>query len=83
METTAEQGKKNREKIYKFVIDYITEHGYAPTFREMGKGVGLRSTSTVHNHIRTLISMGLLETDAEEGSPRALRMPGYRLCKID
>lgn len=80
---TSAQSIAVRKRIEKFVIDYITEHGYAPTVREIGEGVGLRSTSSVQAHIRTMINAGTLETDAAEGSPRALRVPGYRFCKID
>lgn len=36
------------EKIYEFCKSYIDEHGYAPTIREIGNGVGLKSTSTVY-----------------------------------
>lgn len=32
---------KTTEKIYDFCKSYIDEHGYAPTIREIGKGVGL------------------------------------------
>ena len=38
---------KTTEKIYDFCKSYIDEHGYAPTIREIGKGVGLSSTSVV------------------------------------
>lgn len=77
------QGEKTRTEIEKFVITYITDHGYPPTFREIGNAVGLRSTSSVQKQIRTMICMGIFETDADEGTPRALRVPGYRFCKID
>lgn len=35
-----------RQKIYDFIVQYITEHGYSPTVREIGAGVGLQSTNT-------------------------------------
>ena len=38
---------KTTEKIYDFCKSYIDEHGYAPTIREIGKGVGL-SLSLIH-----------------------------------
>lgn len=45
------------EKIYEFCKSYIDEHGYAPTIREIGSGVGLKSTSTVYTHMQRLFKM--------------------------
>lgn len=72
---------ETRQKIYDFIVQYIQEHGYAPTVREIGKGVGLKSTSTVHGHLTRMFKMGMLETDTECSSPRAIRVPGYRFVK--
>jgi repressor LexA len=62
--------------IIEFIRSYIKEHGYPPCVREIAAGVGLKSTSTVHSHLKSLIESGHLETDAEFGSPRAIRVPG-------
>jgi len=70
-----------RERILKFVTEYITQHGYPPTTREIGDGVGLKSTSTVNKHIHIMLDVGDLETDAERGMARALRVPGMQFVK--
>ena len=70
------------EKILKVITAYIMIHGYPPSFREIAMGTGLKSTSTVHAHIKSMIKSGMLETDAETCSPRALRVPGYRYIKV-
>lgn len=71
-------GDTIRADIVAFIIQYINKHQYPPSIREIGNGVGLRSTSTVHAHIKKLISDGKLETDADETSlSRAIRVPGY------
>lgn len=80
---TERQGKATRERILRFIIDYIQQHGYAPTIREIGAGVGLKSTSSVMTHLMKLFAEGKLETDAPEGSPRAIRVPGYRFDKAE
>ena len=80
-ETTERQGKDTRKRIVSFIVDYISQHGYAPTIREIGEGSGLRSTSSVNAHMRRLFADGKLETDAQEGTPRAIRVPGYRFVK--
>lgn len=54
---------KTTEKIYDFCKSYIDEHGYAPTIREIGKGVGLSSTSVVHRHMQRLFRNGRFETE--------------------
>lgn len=61
------------EKIYDFCKSYIDEHGYAPTIREIGKGVGLSSTSVVHRHMQRLFNEGKLATE-HPGEARAFRI---------
>ena len=70
-----------KERILQFIIDYITKHGYAPSVRENGEGVGLKSSSTVQAHLKKMLELGMLESDAPEGTPRALRIPGYKFLK--
>lgn len=79
--TTTEQGYETRKRIYDFVVDYIQEHGYPPTVREIGDGVYLASTSSVHGHILQMLENGTLETDAQNGSSRAIRVPGYKFVR--
>lgn len=69
--------------IQRYVIKYLLEHGYSPSVREIGDAVGLRSTSTVHFHIKRMLENGMLESDAEYGSPRAIRVPGYKVVKVE
>lgn len=77
-------GKKVRERILNMIVQYIQAHGYPPSFREIGASVGLKSTSSVKEHIDKMLIDGMLETDATEGnSPRALRVPGYKFVKED
>lgn len=80
--TTTKQGKQSRQRIMTYITDYITLHGYAPTFREIGAGVGLKSTSSIKNHIDKLIKSGKLETDAPFGTPRAIRVAGWKMVKV-
>ncbi len=70
--------KPTRERILEFITFYIIAHGYPPTTREIGDGTGIKSTSTINHHIHIMLDTGMLETDAEWGSPRALRVPGMQ-----
>lgn len=69
-----------QEKILAAIIEYITEHGYSPTVREIGDAVGLRSPATVHGYLEKMFDDGILETDAPR-TPRAIRVPGYEFIK--
>ena len=77
------KGQQTRIRIYKYVVAYIQEHGYPPSVREIGDGVGLKSTSSVYSHLKRMLEDGMLETDAEFGQPRALRVPGYKYIKVE
>lgn len=70
------------EQILSYIIQYISEHGYPPTFREIGDGVGLKSTSSVQSYMEQLRASGKIETDATEGMSRAIRVPGYKFVPI-
>lgn len=74
-------GEQTRKIIYEKVVEYIQKHGYSPTVREIGEMVGLTSTCTVHNHLLRMFEDGTFETDAKLGTPRAIRVPGYRFVK--
>lgn len=74
-------GDKTRAAIRVFIISYIHEHGYSPTFQEIGEAVELKSKSSVSNHIKKMLETGLIETDADFGTPRAIRIPGYQFVK--
>lgn len=73
--------KTTKQRILEFIVSYIQGHSYPPTVREIGEGVGLKSTSSVQSHIVRMLDCGMLETDAEPGSTRAIRVPGYKFVK--
>lgn len=67
-------GRKPRgdtqDKILAYIQSEIQNRGYAPSVREIGEAVGLKSTSTVHGHLTRLEKKGLLHRDAMK--PRAM-----------
>lgn len=75
------KGEETRSRIMECIVSYISEHGYPPTFREIGEAVGLSSTCTVKQHLDKLFAEGKLETD-EPGSSRAIRVSGYAFIEI-
>ena len=63
--------KDRRERILEFIRQYIEEHGVAPSVREIGREVDIRSTKAVKYHLDRLVEQGLLERIP--GKARSLR----------
>jgi repressor LexA len=63
---------KRQKEIFDFIGKYAAKTGYPPTVREIGKAVGLHSSSTVHAHLANLEKIGLLRRDPSK--PRAIEM---------
>ena len=63
---------KRQQEIFEFIKKYSASHGYPPTVRDIGKAVGLASSSTVHAHLSNLEKVGLLRRDPSK--PRALEL---------
>lgn len=60
------------EQILRFVNQFIQENGYSPSVREIGEGVGLRSTASVSYHLQALQAKGLLRPAGAKGRKRAI-----------
>jgi repressor LexA len=63
---------KRQSEIFQFIRRYLGKYGYPPTVREIGKAVGLHSSSTVHAHLANLEKAGLLRRDPSK--PRAIEL---------
>lgn len=53
-----------QKQVLAYIEDHIAERGYPPTVREIGKGVNLSSSSTVHAHLKALEDAGLIKREA-------------------
>jgi len=60
------------ERILEYVNWFVQENGYAPSVREIGAAVGLRSTASVTYHIQALQEKGLLQSPGGKGRKRAI-----------
>jgi len=63
---------KRQKEIFDYIRKYAAKTGYPPTVREIGKAVGLTSSSTVHAHLANLEKIGLLRRDPTK--PRAIEL---------
>lgn len=67
-----EHGIELRERMYQFISKYVSDMGYSPTVREIGKAVGLKSSASVYNHLTQLEIEGRIAT--KPNSPRTIRI---------
>jgi repressor LexA len=63
---------KRQQEIFDFIKRYSAKYGYPPTVRDIGKAVGLASSSTVHAHLANLERLGMLRRDPTK--PRAIEL---------
>ena len=77
MENEYEQTRETgRERVYKFIVEFIKKNGYSPSVREICDGTGLSSTSSVYNHLVILKMMGKI--DMKENTSRSIRLVEYK-----
>lgn len=60
------------QMILEFVNRFMQENGYAPSVREIGSAVGLRSTASVTYHLQQMQEKGLLLSPVNKGQKRAI-----------
>ena len=58
--------------ILEFVNAFVQENGFAPSVREIGAAVGLRSTASVSYHLQQLQEKGYLQSPGVKGRKRAI-----------
>ena len=68
-----EKLSRMQQRVYDYIAESIAEHGSAPSVREVGEALGLKSPSTVHFHIKHLQEMGLIEKSAGKGRAITLK----------
>lgn len=72
--SNGEELTPRRRQILDFIATTVEERGYPPTVREIGAEVGLKSSSSVHYHLKALEDEGLITRDGS--LTRALRVSG-------
>jgi repressor LexA len=51
-----------QKEVLDFIIQFINERGYSPSYREVADGMNLASPSTVHVHVQALRERGFLRS---------------------
>ncbi len=63
---------KKEKLVFDYLVKSINENGFAPSVRDIGTSLGIKSTSSVHLYLHNLESKGFIEQDA--GKRRTLRI---------
>src|SRR4030043_1163981 len=56
---------ETRQRVLKFIRDFIEDRGYAPTVRDILKGCNISSTAVVQHHLNILEREGHIHRDPE------------------
>jgi repressor LexA len=70
---------RRQKQVYDFLAGFVEEHGYSPSFEEIGEGLGLSSLATVHKHVSNLEEKGLLKRDYNRSRSIDLLKPRGRM----
>ena len=62
-----------QQRILLTIRDFVVRYGYAPSTREIGSAVGLRSASSVSKHLASLEEKGFLRRGAAMARPIDVR----------
>ena len=71
---------KTQKKMFEYIKSVISERGIAPSVREIGVAVGLKSTSTVQYNLNALEKAGFIERDPN--LKRTIRIAGVNLKTV-
>ena len=74
---TVKEINKTQKAVLEYIKDTIGERGVAPSVREIGEAVGLRSTSSVQYNLNALEQAGYIERDPN--LKRTIRLSGSNL----
>lgn len=64
---------KKQRQVLDCIEQFVTKHGYTPSYREIAERMGLSSPATVHQHIKTLCEKGIINT-GEHGTARSIEL---------
>ncbi|MBQ3309123.1 hypothetical protein IJG78_00410 [Candidatus Saccharibacteria bacterium] len=63
---------KKQTLVYDYIANFIDEHGFSPSYRDICAGLGLSSVSAVAEHVDNLVRLGALRK--APGAARSLEV---------
>lgn len=73
---------KTQKAVFEYIKQVITQKGVAPSVREIGNAVGLRSTSTVQYNLDALEKAGYIERDPNLKRTIRLKSEAYKTIPV-
>lgn len=70
---------KSQQLVYDYLCSTMAERAVPPSVREICAATGLRSTSTVHSHLKSLEALGYITRDS--GLNRSIHIVGASAAK--
>lgn len=71
---------KTKDRILIYIYEQTKKKPYPPSVREIGEGINLKSTSTIHAHLHRLKDKELL--DFEPSCPRTISLTDKGLARV-
>jgi repressor LexA len=72
-----------QQDVLEFVEAEIQKRGFPPSVREIGEALGMRSSSTVHNHLAQLQKKGYLTRDLSKPRALAVKLDSFSGVEIE
>lgn len=69
------------ERVYNFIVKFITENCYSSSVREICEGTGISSTASVSDYLMELELMDKIEM--RRNVARTIRLVGYKMVKVE
>ena len=71
---------KKEKLVFDYLVKSINENGYAPSVRDIGADLGIKSTSSVHLYLHNLEAKGFIEQDANKKRTLRICAPYARMA---
>lgn len=66
-------------KVYHYLLDFLSEHTYQPSVRDIGREFQIKSTKTVSELLQSLANKGYIERDPSRS--RGVRLIGFQAAR--
>lgn len=66
-------------KVYHYLLDFLAEHTYQPSVRDIGKRFKIKSTKTVSELLQSLADKGFIERDPSRS--RGVKLLGFEVSR--
>ena len=76
----AERSSKKQQQLLEFIDDFVKQHGYGPSYREIMSGLDYKSVSTVAVHVNGLLAKGYIRK--RDNSARSIEIVSLRQVNV-